>query len=487
MNNWTRVRQLFELALEHDPADLAGWLKQEAADEPDIQNEVLALLEHHARAGSFLANPVGENILELLTDGSELQPGQHVGPYTVRGELGRGGMGRVYLADDTRLGRQVALKALPPQLTGDATQRERLRREARAAAALAHPGICTVYALEEVDGALFIASELIDGRTLREEMKAGARPAAADVRALAEEIASALAAAHDRGITHRDLKPENIMRTSDGRLKILDFGLARADGGPSNLTAAGMTVPGTVLGTPGYMAPEQLNGGAADARADVFAFGVLLYEYACGMHPFEAATPLAQAARILEGRPGALEAMRPELPLPLAAIVNRCLQKSPGDRFTSGIDIARALVAARTEQTGPVSTWWRTHQITVIGLYLLACVLLWQVKEWERGIAANGLFIVAGLAATVGGVFRGHLLFAERVNPQAFHAERRRASTVTLAVDCLIALSLFIAGSLLVADRQLAAVFTMALGTGIALARLLLEPSTTRAAFPDSK
>ena len=283
-----RVRELFERALEDEPPDLAAWLIREAGDDAEVWEEAASLLRHHAAAGSFLVQPVTESVPHLLGDDPAFAPGQHVGPYTIVREIGRGGMGRVYLATDARLGRTVALKALPPRLTKDAEGRERLRQEARAAAALTHPGICTVYALEELDGDLFIAAEYVDGHPLRREIAHGRRPAPGEVMQTARELASALASAHQKGITHRDLKPENVMRAKDGRLKILDFGLALIEENVgADTPAAGedrttpgvparLTGPGVLAGTPGYMAPEQLNGLAVDARADVFAFGVLL-------------------------------------------------------------------------------------------------------------------------------------------------------------------------------------------------------------------
>src|SRR5688572_6756353 len=161
-----------------------------------------------------------------------LEPGTVLGSYTVVREIGRGGMGRVYLASDGRLGRTVALKALPPQLTREPLHRDRLRREARAAAVLTHPGICTVYALEEFDGELYIATEFVEGHTLREEIAEGKRPSLEAIVTTARDLASALASAHAKGITHRDLKPENIMRTRERRIKVLDFGLARVEAGP---------------------------------------------------------------------------------------------------------------------------------------------------------------------------------------------------------------------------------------------------------------
>jgi hypothetical protein len=479
---WQRVRDLFERALADDPQDLDGWLGREAAGDEQVRAEVASLLRHHGRVGSFLADAVTDRLPDLLADERALAPGQVIGSYSIVREIGRGGMGRVYLATDERLGRTVALKALPPELTEDVSQRERLRREARAAASLTHPGICTVYALEELEGQLFIATEFLDGRTLREEISAGPRPSAQAVLQAAREIAAALATAHAKGLVHRDLKPENVMRTRDGRLKILDFGLARGESGIDAVTGR-ITQPGVVVGTPAYMAPEQLEGDTVDARSDVFAFGVLLYEYASGRHPFEASTPLALAARLLESEALPLDRAVPELPRGFVEVIERCLRKRPADRFRSAIEIGPALAVDKAAPPPAGSArWWRTHQIVVVGLYLVAALLAWQVKEWENGLP-NVIFFAIGGAATVGGVFRGHLVFTERVHGRALTAEWRRAAPVTLAVDLVIALALVLDGAILSTTREVAAVLTLALALGVAIGRLVIEPSTTQAAF----
>ncbi len=222
--------------------------------------------------------------------------GRSIGPYRIDREIGRGGMGVVYLAEDTRLHRSVALKALAPALLVDAKQKERLRREARAAASLSHPSIATVYALEEFEGDLYVVSEYVRGGNLRAYLEKGPLPLATLLE-VAVQTAEGLAAAHEKGVIHRDLKPENIVRYEQGNVKILDFWIAllsTPDPGTQRLTEVG-----TLIGTPAYMAPEQLEGESVDFRSDIFAFGILLYELACGSNPFESQTAISTIARIL--------------------------------------------------------------------------------------------------------------------------------------------------------------------------------------------
>ena len=482
--HWKQVKALFERALDQEPVDVDAWLDDQHVADERVRAEVLSLLRHHSKSGSFLADPIVDRMPDLMADDHVLLPGQMVGKYTIVRRIDRGGMGGVYLATDNQLRRPVALKALLPQLARDPSYRERLRREAQALANLNDPGICTIHALEEIDGELFLVFEFLDGQTLRVEMNAKARPTAAAVERTARDLASALSSAHRLEITHRDLKPENIMRTSDGRLKILDFGLAvmkSPNSVPLSMQRT-LTVPGAIIGTPAYMAPEQLNGQRADNRADVFALGVLLYEYASGTHPFHADTGLAVVSRILESEPVPLERLRPDLPRSFVTVITRCLRKAPTDRFKSAVEMVEALNRVEDARPATPLTWWRTHQLAVTGLYFVACALAWQVKEWRPGVAM-AVFFAIGLAATVGGFFRGHLLFTERVNGTGLDAERQRASSVTLGTDLVIALALVIDGSLLAFGRPVPAVLTIALGVGIALARLVIEPATTSATF----
>jgi non-specific serine/threonine protein kinase len=274
-----------------------------------------------------------------------LAPGTQLGPYVVVAPLGAGGMGEVYRARDPRLGREVAIKVLPTALASDPTRLERFATEARAAAALNHPNILSVHDVS-AEGAPFVVFELLEGETLRERAGHISPRQAVDY---AGQIARGLAAAHDKGVTHRDLKPDNVFVTTDGQVKILDFGLARlaeAPGGSllSALPTREQTAPGTILGTSGYMAPEQVRGLPADHRADIFALGVLLYEMLTGQRAFQRLSTAETQAAVLRDDPPPAPSARP-LPPALDRLVRRCLAKRPEDRFQSARDLVFALEA----------------------------------------------------------------------------------------------------------------------------------------------
>lgn len=275
--------------------------------------------------------------------------GRTLARYRILEPLGAGGMGEVYRARDTRLERDVAVKVLPARLADDPESRRRFELEARAVASLSHPNVLAIHDFGVEEGTAFAVTELLRGETLRDEMsRAGALPPAraADV---ARQTAAGLAAAHDQAIVHRDLKPENLFVTADGPLKILDFGLAKtvaADHAPGpavtqDLSAA--TLPGTVLGTAAYMAPEQAHGGELDARTDLFALGVILYEMLAGTNPFRRETPLATLGSILHDHPPRIETVAAGVPAGLAQLVNECLEKDPERRPSSAREILRRL------------------------------------------------------------------------------------------------------------------------------------------------
>ena len=307
--DWRRVGALFDEALELDAAGRERLLARAAETEPAIANEVRSLLRAHDTSGAFLDRPAWAVAPELLDESADAPlVGTHVGAYDIQEEVGRGGMGVVYAARDERLGRIVALKILPRAYSRDARARERLAREARAAAALSHPSIATVYALEEIDGELYLASELVRGVTLRSTIASG-RLSATRALEILLQLAEALDAAHRAGIVHRDLKPENVLLNADGRVKVVDFGIARSLAPPP--AGRPLTVAGTAIGTPGYMAPEQLRGDTVDARADVFAFGVIAYELATGEHPFGGNDPASLVERLVAERPPLSQTLQP--------------------------------------------------------------------------------------------------------------------------------------------------------------------------------
>ncbi len=273
-----------------------------------------------------------------------LSSATRLGPYEIVSALGAGGMGEVYRARDPRLGREVAIKVLPAAWSADAARLHRFEQEARAAAALNHPNILAVYDLGTQDGSPYIVSEVLDGSTLRERLRIGPLPIrkATDY---AQQLARGLAAAHDKGIVHRDLKPENIFVTDDGRVKILDFGLAKltrpesiSDG--QTLTQTLASDPGTVLGTVGYMSPEQVRGKPADARSDLFSFGAILYEMLSGKRAFHGESAAETMSAIVKEEPPELTETNRSVPPALERIVRHCLEKNPAERFHSAHDVA---------------------------------------------------------------------------------------------------------------------------------------------------
>ena len=301
-------------------------------------------------------------------------------------------MGEVYLAEDTQLGRKVALKVLPPELTRDRERLERLEREARAVAALNHPNIVTLHSVEEADGVRFLTMEYVEGRTLAESLPAGGLPTKRFFE-VAVPLAEALAAAHEKGVIHRDLKPGNVMVTPEGRVKVLDFGLAKltqAEGtAASQLSTEAVTGEGRVAGTVPYMSPEQIEGRPIDHRSDIFSLGVVLYEMATGRRPFTGDSSPALISSILRDAPLPVSGSRPDLPEPLGGVLSRCLDKDPRQRYQSALDVRHALedlvrpregTSAVTSAQVPVvprrSGARRVWLVSAAGIVLVAAVLL---------------------------------------------------------------------------------------------------------------
>jgi serine/threonine protein kinase len=294
-----------------------------------------------------------------------LDAGTRIGPYEVTSAIGAGGMGEVYRARDTRLNRDVAIKVLPPAFVSDPDRLHRFEQEARAAAALTHPNILAVHDVGTVTSsdsgqpAPYIVSELLEGETLRERLDSGRIPAPR-VLDYAAQLAQGLAAAHDRGIIHRDLKPENLFVTRDGVVKILDFGLAKlaqpdaARAATEPPTVTGLTAPGVVMGTVGYMSPEQVRGEAADHRSDIFSFGAILYEMMTGRRAFARPSTAETLSAILRDEPPLPPPSDAAVAPAFTRTVAHCLEKRPADRFQSARDLAFALQSLSTAGSGPV-------------------------------------------------------------------------------------------------------------------------------------
>jgi len=481
---WQHVNALFHAALELDGAAREALLQQTSQTDPDLAQEVRSLLARHSPEETFLEVPAWAVAADLIADDASSLVGKQIGAYRIVGEIGRGGMGVVYSARDERLDRMVAVKALPPEYTSDRRHRDRLAREARAAASFTHEAIATVFALEEVDGELFIVSELVPGETLREELRSGPVPPNRLLPTLIE-IASGLQAAHARGIIHRDLKPENIIRRPDGHIKILDFGLARISD-PRVPTMTRLTEPGVAPGTPGYMAPEQLKGDQIDARVDLFAFGVLAWELATGEHPF-GSDPAAMLARMVEGRQATLSR---QLSVPgLDAIVRRCVRISPDDRYRSADvlleDLRRLATPSGTQAIigGPLDDvagfwWWRFHQATMTAVDVATPILAWLVRP-ALGSFRTQVFLIVLALATAAVTLRLNLLFTARVHPAMLLHHRGRLFRWIAVAEGAISLTLLAIAGAIADSRPGTAAVLVSLAIVMVASLSLIEPATT--------
>src|SRR5262245_35686056 len=356
---WQQIETLYHAALERPPDERAAFLAEACADDSGLLREVEELLRHDGAEGSFMqdnALAVAAHALEpneLSQTAPQLFPGQGIGAYKILALLAAGGMGVVYRARDERLRRDVAIKVLPASVTNDADRLRRFEQEAHATSALNHPNILTIYDIGAHEGAPFIVAELLEGAELRAQLESGALPAR---RALeyAQQITRGLAAAHEKGIVHRDLKPENLFVTKDERVKILDFGLAKLRPPQPGAvdtdapTQKRLTDSGVVMGTVGYMSPEQVRGQETDRRSDIFAFGVILYEMLSGQRAFRGVSTIEVMNAILKEEPPELGETNTKVSPWLEKLVRRCLEKRPGQRFQSASDLGFALEALTT-------------------------------------------------------------------------------------------------------------------------------------------
>ena len=358
---WGQVEQIFHAALQVEESRRGELVRQSCAGDDDLRREVESLLAHHSESASFIETPAfadaGASPLRPRSARSldpTLNPTLNpksglantvIGHYRVLGKIGCGGMGVVYEAEDLKLGRHVALKFLPEELAEDPESLQRFRREARSASALNHPNICTIYEVNEANGRAFIAMELVEGKTLRELLASGSLPMRKAIE-IAAQVAEGLTKAHEAGIAHRDLKPENLMVSDDGFVKILDFGLAKLASPESDICATA-TTPGLVMGTVGYMSPEQASGDRLDFRSDQFSFGLVLYEMVTGKRAFQRSTAAETLVAILREPAEPITRQNRDAPAPLCWAIERCLAKEPDKRYVSTRDLARELATIR--------------------------------------------------------------------------------------------------------------------------------------------
>ncbi|HKU75873.1 MAG TPA: protein kinase [Pyrinomonadaceae bacterium] len=336
---WQQVKEIFNSAINYRPEERSSFISNACSGDEELRNEVESLIASHEKSGSFIDEPAFEAAATLLSnEKAELNSGQMIASYEVISFISRGGMGEVYLAQDKRLGRKVALKLLPASFTTDDDRLRRFEQEARAASALNHPNIITIYEITEAAGSHVIATEFVEGETLRSRLNHSALSLAETLN-IAIQVADALSAAHKAGIIHRDIKPENIMLRPDSYVKVLDFGLAKLSEQASPVVAAEAptiqvrTGSGIVIGTAGYMSPEQARGLSVDHRSDIFSLGAVIYEMLARRKPFEGETPSDTMAAILKSEPAPLSRVAQGVPSELIRIVNKALRKDREERY----------------------------------------------------------------------------------------------------------------------------------------------------------
>jgi serine/threonine protein kinase/Tfp pilus assembly protein PilF len=405
---WQLVKELFEAALDRGDEDCAAFLAEACPEDREVRAEVQSLLAANASDLDFMTKPAGSLLIDAHPT---LITGQHLGNYEVISTLGKGGMGQVYLALDTRLGRKVALKLLPFSKTRNANHVQRLEQEARTASALNHPNIVTIHEIGEADSIHFMATEYVDGETLRERML-NAELSVHELVGITVQIASALRAAHQAGIVHRDIKPENIMLRSDGVVKVLDFGLAKLTHGANSESDSGV-----IMGTTAYMSPEQARGETIDARTDVWSLGVVIYEMIARRVPFTGDTHRQVFEQIIQNEPPTLDSDT-AVPAELKQIVLKSLSKDRTKRYDDASTMANELkslqaeleIRARLDTRRKVKDYLRVVQhhkvFTGIAVVLLVGAVGWAYVNAKRNGIVSSIANNAATAAPINSATR---------------------------------------------------------------------------------
>ena len=381
-----RIEEIFYAALEKDPGDVARFLDSACEGDDVLRRRVEALLASHQLSGSFIETSAVGIATRIIESGqADLLVDRTIGHYKISKRIGSGGMGEVYLATDVTAGRQAALKLLPMRFTGDAERLKRFQQEARAVVALNHPNILTVYEIGEDHSTHYIASELIEGETLRQRLMRG-RMELSEAVDLAIQAASALAAAHQAGIVHRDINPGNIMLRPDGYVKVVDFGIAKLaeQEAPATMPKDEAlllveTNLGSILGTVPYISPEQACGVPVDKRTDIWSLGVVLYEMVTGHQPFTGGTPREVMTSILEKEPPPLTTYNKQTPAELRQIISKALRKDRRERYQSVSEMLQALKNLRHKlelKAAPLWLRWTRSPIALVFVLLVSALLL---------------------------------------------------------------------------------------------------------------
>ena len=407
---WQQIDKLLESALEREESERSAFLDEACVGDESLRKEVESLLAADEQAEDLIEAPAVEMVAEgFAEDQVGSLEGKQIGSYKILSLLGAGGMGEVYLAQDGKLDRKVALKFLPEELQQDSTARKRFLREAKSAAALDHPFICHIHEVGEAEEKSFISMEYVQGETLKEKLVEGPLPLKNALQT-AVEVAEALEAAHKNDIVHRDLKPSNIMLTSDGHVKVMDFGLAKrvtpAEGEEQEITTA-LTKQGSTLGTVPYMSPEQVRGQEVDTRSDIFSFGVVLYEMLAGVNPFSKSGHMETAKAVLSDTAPPLTRYTEDIPTLLQHTVKKMLAKEPDQRYQSIHEVRTNLselivtsgeseVSAEVPAAAPVqrSYFWPVLAGGAMLLVILALVLLSSLTPAPAEGAINSIAVL---------------------------------------------------------------------------------------------